>query len=146
MEHGQNFCRGTVVLSSGKPSLIVAVSKNGAVIVPLRPASLPHHRSDVTMPPHAGASMATARCAEFLYENFSCLNPLNETTSVCFGKKVMVRVDEAIHREIVSRIGEQLPPGIVKSTLHPSFWNRSQNWWLVYGFKPDAIKRNPRAA
>lgn len=146
MEHGQNFCRGTVVLSSGKPSLIVAVSGTGAVIVPLRPASLPHHRADVTMPPHVGSGMATARCAEFSHEIFSRLNPLNETTSVCFGKKVMACVDEAIRREIVSHVGEQLPLGIVKSTLHPSFWTRSRNWWLVYGLKADAIKRNPRAA
>lgn len=146
MEHGQNFCRGAVVLSSGKPSLVVAVSEVGAIIVPLRPASLPRHRADVTLPPLAGSGMTAARCADLSHEIFSHLNPLNETTSVRFGEKDMARVDEAIRREIVSRVGEQLPPGIVKSTLHPNFWSRSRDWWLIYGLKSDAIKRNPRAA
>lgn len=126
MEHGQNFCRGAVVLSSGKPSLVVAVFKAGAVIVPLRPASLPRHRADVTMPPHVGSGMAAARCADLSHENFSRLMPLNETTNVRFGEKDMARVDEAIRREIVSRAGEQLPPGIIKSTCRPIFGSRGR--------------------
>lgn len=126
MKHGQNFCRGAVVLSSGKLSLVVAVSKAGAVIVPLRPASLPRHRADVTVPPLAGLGMTAARCVNLSHEIFSRLKPLNETTSVRFGEKDMARVDEAIRREIVSRVGEQLPPGIIKSTCRPIFGSRGR--------------------
>ncbi|BAI00143.1 hypothetical protein [Acetobacter pasteurianus] len=126
MKHRQDICRGAVVRHLGKRSLIIAVLSEGVITVPLHSPSIPRHRADVIMPPLAGIGIATARCADLSYEIFSRLNPLNETSSECFGEKEMACVDAAIRKEIVDQAGEQLPAGIIKSTFRPVFGSRGR--------------------
>lgn len=126
MKPGQTFCRGAVVLHSGRPSLIVAVTHSGAVVVPLRPACIPRYRADISLTHLAGVLHTTARCAEASYEKFACLRVWGQAGPACFGMHDMQRVDDAIRRERVAQAEEELPPGIVTSTCQPFFGSRGR--------------------
>lgn len=126
MTRRQRFCRGEVVLHSGKASLIVAVLQSGVVLAPLRAACVPAHRADVTVPPIIGADATTVSCAELSRARVSQIMWLGNGNRLRLSNSDMARVDAAIKREIAARVCEELPPGIMKSTCRPFFGSRGR--------------------